>query len=305
MPPPKPTAFDARVDRDSSLLAATPVGDDDTGSLLSRSQQDTDSEDDQLVARARNSRELRARDRLVLMEEEEMDKLVTDSRAKQEGRRRGSGLVLPNPLSIFKGGSRSRSASPMSIDSDVVEEVRYKAKKREERRERRKKRKDRMLKDAQYGEDGELMYEMESGSIIDGSSTGYSSERDSEELDRRNLKIHADKKSKRRQWNKSMLTYAILLVGFAFLTLLAYKMTRDKKRDMPPLVSNGTALFAPTTLIISLDGFRADFLNRGLTPRMNAFVKEGVSPLYMNPSFPSVTFPVSILTIRTTRWRRC
>lgn len=58
-----------------------------------------------------------------------------------------------------------------------------------------------------------------------------------------------------------------------------------------PLLSNGTALFAPTTILISLDGFRADFLDRGLTPALNALVAGGVSPQYMNPSFPSVTFP--------------
>jgi predicted AlkP superfamily pyrophosphatase or phosphodiesterase len=57
------------------------------------------------------------------------------------------------------------------------------------------------------------------------------------------------------------------------------------------LLSNGTALFAPTTIVISLDGFRADFLDRGLTPALNSLVANGVSPQYMNPSFPSVTFP--------------
>ena len=43
--------------------------------------------------------------------------------------------------------------------------------------------------------------------------------------------------------------------------------------------------------MISLDGFRADFLNRGLTPALNSLIAKGVSPQYMNPSFPSVTFP--------------
>jgi predicted AlkP superfamily pyrophosphatase or phosphodiesterase len=57
------------------------------------------------------------------------------------------------------------------------------------------------------------------------------------------------------------------------------------------MVSNGTSLFAPTTILISLDGFRADFLNRNLTPTLNQFIQEGVSPKYMLPSFPSVTFP--------------
>lgn len=56
-------------------------------------------------------------------------------------------------------------------------------------------------------------------------------------------------------------------------------------------LSNGTSDFAPTTILISLDGFRADFLQRGLTPTLNSFIAEGVSPKYMLPSFPSVTFP--------------
>src|SRR5262249_20492625 len=103
----------------------------------------------------------------------------------------------------------------------------------------------------------------------------------------------------RRTWFRWLLVHAIVLAGFAFLFLLAWKLSlgdRRRKGVVPPggLVSHGSALFAPTTIIISLDGFRADFLQRGLTPRLNAFIKEGVSPLYMLPSFPSVTFPVSV-----------
>lgn len=56
-------------------------------------------------------------------------------------------------------------------------------------------------------------------------------------------------------------------------------------------MSNGTSIFAPTTILISLDGFRADFLYRNLTPTLNRFIQEGISPKYMLPSFPSVTFP--------------
>ena len=57
------------------------------------------------------------------------------------------------------------------------------------------------------------------------------------------------------------------------------------------LLSNGTSTFAPTTILISLDGFRADFLTRGITPTLNQFIANGVSPEYMYPSFPSLTFP--------------
>lgn len=56
-------------------------------------------------------------------------------------------------------------------------------------------------------------------------------------------------------------------------------------------LSNGTHTFKPTTILISLDGFRADFLRRNLTPTLSKLIRSGVSPKYMNPSFPSLTFP--------------
>jgi len=72
----------------------------------------------------------------------------------------------------------------------------------------------------------------------------------------------------------------------------AYRASQSsKKKSTSALVSNGTEAFAATTILISLDGFRADFLNRGLTPTLNRFIQEGISPRYMTPSFPSVTFP--------------
>ncbi|KAI1337106.1 ectonucleotide pyrophosphatase/phosphodiesterase family member 1 [Xylariaceae sp. FL0016] len=285
------------VDRDGSLLS--PVSyDDDAISLHSRSEQDTDSEDDEVLAAARNSRELRARDRMVLMEEEEMDKLVTDSRAQQERerrgsnlQRRGSNLALPNPLEMFRGYARGRSRSPTDDNRSSVDDP-YEEKRRN-RRNRRKSKRDRLMKEARDGEDGELMYEMEGGRMREGSSTGDSSDReDSDELDRRHLlQVSNEKSAKKRQWRKWLFIHTTIAVGFAFLILVAWKLSLPKKRTTAQIVSNGTALFAPTTLIISLDGFRADFLNRGLTPRLSAFIKEGVSPLFMNPSFPSVTFP--------------
>ncbi|KAJ4395143.1 hypothetical protein N0V91_011048 [Didymella pomorum] len=74
-----------------------------------------------------------------------------------------------------------------------------------------------------------------------------------------------------------------------------YRLSRPSNEQIAAFtataLSNGTSLFAPTTILISLDGFRADFLYRNLTPTLNQFVAEGISPKYMLPSFPSVTFP--------------
>jgi predicted AlkP superfamily pyrophosphatase or phosphodiesterase len=267
--------------------------DDDAASIHSRSDMESDSDDDELVSRARNSQELRAADRIMLMEEEEMDRLVTDTRKKQDRQRRGSALALPNPLNLLGRPRSSSRASSVgeSVDGNDNE-------KRSRRRERRRTKRDRLIEDAQHGEDGELMYEMEAGGMKDGSSTGESSDRDdSDELDRHNLGMMASAKAQRgRTWWRWIFIYALIAVGFAMLVLIAWKMSKKHRHVFSTpkkheFLSNGTALFAPTTIIISLDGFRADFLERGLTPRLSAFIKEGVSPKYMNPSFPSVTFP--------------
>ncbi|KAL1844980.1 hypothetical protein VTK73DRAFT_1392 [Phialemonium thermophilum] len=140
------------------------------------------------------------------------------------------------------------------------------------------------------------MFEMEAGGMKDGSSTGDSSDReDSEEADRRGLlqRAGAQAQGRRTTWRRWLLIHAIIALAFALLALIAWKLSLGRKKASPTqaYVSNGSALFAPTTLLISLDGFRADFLQRGLTPRLNALIREGVSPLYMLPSFPSVTFP--------------
>jgi len=44
-------------------------------------------------------------------------------------------------------------------------------------------------------------------------------------------------------------------------------------------------------LLISIDGFRTDYLQRGFTPTLAALAREGVRAQAMQPSFPSLTFP--------------
>ena len=59
----------------------------------------------------------------------------------------------------------------------------------------------------------------------------------------------------------------------------------------------GPAAAGPATsppgplIVISLDGFRAEYLDRGLTPTLTAWAGEGARAKAMRPSFPSVTEP--------------
>jgi predicted AlkP superfamily pyrophosphatase or phosphodiesterase len=73
-----------------------------------------------------------------------------------------------------------------------------------------------------------------------------------------------------------------LLVFVLLLTACSTTFTRH----------DGDRITRPTPLIlISIDGFRADFLDRGLTPTLKAIADSGVRAKYMRPSFPSLTFP--------------
>ncbi|HRP02241.1 MAG TPA: ectonucleotide pyrophosphatase/phosphodiesterase [Candidatus Kapabacteria bacterium] len=67
------------------------------------------------------------------------------------------------------------------------------------------------------------------------------------------------------------------------------------------LLSNISCLFANNSnaiLLISLDGFRYDYIDRGLTPNMSKFADEGVRTQYLQSSYPTSTFPnhISIVT---------
>jgi predicted AlkP superfamily pyrophosphatase or phosphodiesterase len=52
-----------------------------------------------------------------------------------------------------------------------------------------------------------------------------------------------------------------------------------------------SAAAAPPLILVSLDGFRPDYLERGVTPNLNRLAAEGARAVAMRPSFPSVTFP--------------
>lgn len=48
---------------------------------------------------------------------------------------------------------------------------------------------------------------------------------------------------------------------------------------------------AQSVVLVSLDGFRPDYLERGVTPNLSALARRGVRAQWMTPSFPSKTFP--------------
>jgi predicted AlkP superfamily pyrophosphatase or phosphodiesterase len=60
---------------------------------------------------------------------------------------------------------------------------------------------------------------------------------------------------------------------------------------LPPAPATAPAAArAPVTILVSIDGFRPDYLDRGVTPTLSRLATDGVSASMM-PSFPSKTFP--------------
>lgn len=58
---------------------------------------------------------------------------------------------------------------------------------------------------------------------------------------------------------------------------------------------------SPPLILISLDGFRADYLSRGLNPSLERLAQCGVKAPFMRPVFPTKTFP-NHFTIVTGLW---
>lgn len=54
-----------------------------------------------------------------------------------------------------------------------------------------------------------------------------------------------------------------------------------------PGISSGPA----PVLLISIDSFRPDYIDRGITPNLTRIARGGVRARWMNPSYPSLTFP--------------
>lgn len=82
------------------------------------------------------------------------------------------------------------------------------------------------------------------------------------------------------------------LMGAAMLALAGCTgMTRPVATTAPaPASITATEARAPVTILVSIDGFRADYLTRGVTPTLAQLAAQGVTAT-MRPSFPSITFP--------------
>ncbi|KAF7314540.1 Type I phosphodiesterase nucleotide pyrophosphatase [Mycena kentingensis (nom. inval.)] len=106
-------------------------------------------------------------------------------------------------------------------------------------------------------------------------------------------------------WSRKRILFAatalvlLILTGVTARTfLLSTRPPHDETDTHPNLLfhgdglrSNGTHDFKRTVLIVSIDGLRADYLDRGLTPHLLDISKQGLRAKSLIPVFPTLTFP--------------
>ncbi|TRM70441.1 alkaline-phosphatase-like protein [Schizophyllum amplum] len=110
-----------------------------------------------------------------------------------------------------------------------------------------------------------------------------------------------DDDTERTEWSRSRLlcvaiSFIVLLVTGAFARVWYVRPPPTHYEDGialhgAELQSNGTHEFKRTVLIVSIDGLRADYLDRGLTPHLLEISKQGLRAKSMIPIFPTLTFP--------------
>ncbi|KAI0314078.1 Phosphodiest-domain-containing protein [Amylostereum chailletii] len=101
------------------------------------------------------------------------------------------------------------------------------------------------------------------------------------------------------QWKKTLAIGAVLFTvllgaysgGIIYARSQSLARARMMHFDGDTVRSNGTHDFKRTVLIVSIDGLRADYLDRGLTPHLLDISKQGLRAKYMKPVFPTLTFP--------------
>ncbi|KAH8825018.1 Phosphodiest-domain-containing protein [Flagelloscypha sp. PMI_526] len=104
----------------------------------------------------------------------------------------------------------------------------------------------------------------------------------------------------RQSWSqRKIVTVAVVLIILLLSgALMQHVVVRYQTYEHPNLSfhgdyirSNGTHDFKRTVLIVSIDGLRADYLDRGLTPHLLDIAKQGLRAKSMVPIFPTLTFP--------------
>lgn len=88
-----------------------------------------------------------------------------------------------------------------------------------------------------------------------------------------------------------MISVRLSLALAAALALTSCASAPSTSPTAPAVGATAVAASAPKLLLVSIDGLRADMLDRGITPNLSRIAHDGVRAQWMTPSYPSLTFP--------------
>ncbi|KAI8992157.1 alkaline-phosphatase-like protein [Mycotypha africana] len=103
---------------------------------------------------------------------------------------------------------------------------------------------------------------------------------------------HIEEESEDHRKRQKLVVIAVITVAcilFISGAALGHRINDDDNKE--PRWSNGTHTFAPTVILISLDGVVNHDLQLHRTPVLTQIGREGGKAKYMIPSFPPITFP--------------
>jgi len=83
----------------------------------------------------------------------------------------------------------------------------------------------------------------------------------------------------------------VLVLFIGILTLSSCNRKVLSSANAATISNSNTSVKKPYLLLISLDGFRWDYVEKFKPPHLSAFIKNGVKAESLIPSFPSKTFP--------------
>jgi predicted AlkP superfamily pyrophosphatase or phosphodiesterase len=81
-----------------------------------------------------------------------------------------------------------------------------------------------------------------------------------------------------------------LLLHFTSL-LLGMLLQQAAAQTTPPQDSALNRTNKNLVILVSIDGFRNDYLDRGITPNLSGLAKQGTLAKKFEPVFPTITFP--------------
>ena len=85
--------------------------------------------------------------------------------------------------------------------------------------------------------------------------------------------------------------HAIKVAALAAFVALATAACASSPSTPASTAGTTTTEVPASVLLVSIDGFRADYLQLGITPNLDRIAADGVHAAWLTPSYPSLTFP--------------